>query len=245
MLSFVIPAHDEARRLPATLAALHAAAAGCDVAYEIVVVDDASADGTGDVATRHGARVLRVEHRHIAATRNAGARAAQGNVLVFVDADTGVPAPTLAAALRALAAGAAGGGARVRFGDRLPLHHRAAVAFGLALVRLGRVAPGCFVFCTRAAFEATGGFDERWYAGEDVAMSRALASVGRFVILREPVFSSARKLRTHSLGEHLRLMARVALRGPAALRSRDALGLWYGPRREADGGADDVRRDHR
>jgi cellulose synthase/poly-beta-1,6-N-acetylglucosamine synthase-like glycosyltransferase len=233
MLSFVVPAHDEAPRLPATLDALHAAAQACAIPYEIVVVDDDSTDGTGEVARLHGARVVRVAHRQIAATRNAGAAAAGGDVLVFVDADTCVPAGTLAAALEALATGACGGGAQVRFDARLPLHQRAAVAAGLGLVRVARIAAGCFVFCTRRAFEATGGFDERWYAGEDVAMSRALAKAGRFVLLREPVWTSARKLDTFSPGEHLALMLRVALRGRGVLRSREHLALWY-ERRERD-----------
>ena len=233
MLSFVIPAHDEARRLPATLDALHEAAGACGHAYEIVVVDDASTDGTGEVAVEHGARVLRVEHRHIAATRNAGARAARGALLVFVDADTRVPAATLAAALAALADGAAGGGAQVRFEGAIPLHQRLVIGAGLVLVRIGRVAPGCFIYCTRAAFDATGGFDERWYAGEDVAMSRALAKAGRFVLLREPVWTSARELATFSAGEHLGLMLRVAIGGRRVLRSRRHLALWY-ERREHD-----------
>ena len=58
MLSLIVPAHDEAARLPATLQALHAAASatvGPD-GYEIVVVDDASSDGTGEVASAAGAR---------------------------------------------------------------------------------------------------------------------------------------------------------------------------------------------
>lgn len=226
-VSFVVPAHDEAPRLPGTLEALHDAARACGVAYEIVVVDDASGDGTGDVAAAHGARVVRVEHRQIAATRNAGAREATGAVLVFVDADTHVPATTLAAALAALRAGAVGGGAHVRMLEPLRGHHRVGVWLGVALVRVLRIAAGCFVFCTREAFDASGGFDERWYAGEDVAMSRALAKVGRFVLLREPVWTSARKLHTFSPGEHLALMLRVALRGRGVLRSREHLALWY------------------
>lgn len=232
MLSFVIPAHDEAPRLPATLAALHAAARACGVEYEIVVVDDASGDGTGEVAAAHGARVLRVEHRHIAATRNAGARVARGELLVFVDADTRVPAATLAAALEALRAGAAGG-AHVALDDPLRWYERAAATLGIAIVRVARIAAGCFVFCTRAAFEAAGGFDERWYAGEDVAISRALARVGPFVLLREPVYTSARKLHTFTLAEHVWLMLRVAVQGRRVLRSREHLGLWY-ERREKD-----------
>ncbi|GAB2518206.1 glycosyltransferase [Lysobacter humi (ex Lee et al. 2017)] len=233
MLSFVIPAHDEARRLPATLAALHAAAHATKRPYEIVVVDDASTDGTGEVAAAAGARVVRVEHRQIAATRNAGALAALGDVLVFVDADTQVPAATLAAALGALDGGAAGGGARLHFDGTLRWDQRTALALGTTLVRMLRIAPGCFIFCTRAAFAATGGFDERWYAGEDVAMSRALAKAGRFVLLREPVCTSSRKLDTFSVREHVALMLRVALRGRGVLRSREHLALWY-ERRERD-----------
>ena len=93
------------------------------------------------------------------------------------------------------------------------------------------VTPGCSLFCTRAAFDAVGGFDETYFAGEDVAMGRALARQGRLVILNQVVMTSARKLRTHTLGEQLHLLVRFLWRGRAILRSRDALGLWYGKRR--------------
>lgn len=232
-VSIVVPAHDEARELPATLAALRAAAGACGHACEILVVDDASTDGTAALARAAGARVLHVAHRHIAATRNAGAAAAHGRWLVFVDADTHVPAATLRAALRALDGGAAGGGARVCLRGRLRRRDRLAVRTGTALLRLARIAPGCFMFCTREAFDAAGGFDERWFAGEDVAMSRALAKVGRFVLLHEAVWTSARKLETFTAGEQFGLMLRFAVRGRGLLRSREHLGLWY-ERREKE-----------
>ena len=233
MLSFIVPAHDETARLPATLQALQAAAATVGMgACELIVVDDASSDGTGAVAAASGARVLRVEHRHIAATRNAGAREAQGDTLVFVDADTQVDAALLRAALAALQAGAVGGGATVALRGPLAWHVRAGLALSNALLRRMGAAAGCFVFCRRDAFEAVGGFDERWFAGEDIALSRALATRGRFVVLRERVSTSARKLRSHSPREHLLLMWRFLLHGRGLLRSRDALGLWYGGRRD-------------
>ena len=234
MLSLIVPAHDEAARLPATLQALHAAAAATvgTGGFEIVVVDDASSDGTGDIARAAGARVLRVEYRHIAATRNAGAREARGDTLVFVDADTQVDAALLRAALVALEAGAVGGGATVALRGPLAWHVRAGLAASNWLLRRMRAAAGCFVFCRRDAFEAVDGFDERWFAGEDVALSRALAARGRFVVLRECVSTSARKLRSHPLREHLWLLLRFAVRGRGLLRSRDALGLWYDGRRD-------------
>lgn len=233
MISFIVPAHDEAQRLGATLAALHAAARDCAQRYEIIVVDDASTDATADIATGGGARVLRVDHRHIAATRNAGAGAALGDIFVFVDADTRIDAAVLRAALAALAAGAAGGGATLRLSGRLRGDQRVLAALAVWTLRLARLAPGCFIFCTRDAFTAAGGFDERYFAGEDIAISRALARQGRFVVLREPVWSSARKMHTFSATEHLRLMLRLAWRGRGLLRSREGLDMWYGRRRES------------
>ena len=102
MLSFVVPAHNEAELIGRTLAALHAAAQSLGEPYEIIVVDDASTDGTAALARDQGARVAQVNFRKIAATRNAGAREASGEMLFFVDADTVVPPRALDAALRAL-----------------------------------------------------------------------------------------------------------------------------------------------
>ncbi|MDQ3618033.1 MAG: glycosyltransferase [Pseudomonadota bacterium] len=232
MISFIVPAHNEARVIAATLEALHGAAGALGVRYEIVVVDDASTDATAGIAAHHHARVVRVEHRHIAAARNAGAGKATGDRFVFVDADTLIDPSVLHASLDAMQRGAVGGGAAVRLSGRLSLHERIVVSCAIWLFRATRIAPGCFVFCTRTAFEAVGGFDETYYAGEDVAISRALARHGRFVILRQAVQTSPRKLRTHSLAEHLRLLARFAWRGRRMLRSRRDLDLWYGKRRD-------------
>jgi glycosyltransferase involved in cell wall biosynthesis len=232
MISFIVPAHDEARLLGATLVALRDAATGAGQAWETVVVDDASTDATAQIAERHGARVVRVEHRQIAATRNAGARAAKGDVLVFVDADTLVDATLLSAALAAIEGGAVGGGATIRLQGTPAWHERWAVALLARAFRATGIAPGCFVFCTPAAFAAAGGFDERYFAAEDIALSRALARIGRFVVLRQPVWTSDRKLRTHSVAEHLRLVLRFGWHGTGLLKSRRDLALWYGERRD-------------
>ena len=229
--SFVIPAHDEAALLGDTLAALQAAADDLRLDYEVVVVDDASTDDTADIARRAGARVLQVSHRHIAATRNAGAGIATVARLAFVDADTRVDATVLSAAVAAMDAGAVGGGCAVRLAGKVRLTERWFTALVMQVFRITRIAPGCFIFCTREAFDRAGGFDESLYAAEDVAMSRALARQGRFVILREAVWTSDRKLRTFSVADHLRLMLQVAFRGRRALRSREHLGLWYDKRR--------------
>jgi len=231
MLSVIIPAHDEEQLLGATLQALAAALVAVGVESEVIVVDDASTDDTAGIARAHGARVLHVALRHIAAARNAGAAVARGERLLFLDADTRVDAAVLGAALRALDEGAVGGGTAVRFAGPLPLHMRFVEQASIRLFRLAGITPGCFIFCTRAAFEAAGGFDERLFAAEDVAFGRTLARQGRVAILREPVLTSARKMRTYTPGEKARFLLRFAWDAPRMLRSREAMVFWYGGRR--------------
>ena len=231
-VSFIVPAHNEEPLLAATLRAIRKAAARCAIEYEIIVVDDASTDRTAQVAADSGARVLSVRHRQIAATRNSGARAASGEVLVFVDADTLINEDVLRRALDTVAAGAVGGGASVRFDGHIPLYARVLTPWLTAMMRWMRLAAGCFVFCTRSAFDAAGGFDESLFGAEEIALSVALKKIGRFVILRESVLTSGRKLRTYSGLEVLGIMLRGALSGGKMIKRRDQMGLWYDPRRE-------------
>jgi glycosyltransferase involved in cell wall biosynthesis len=87
-LSVVVPAHDEADELPATLAGLHAGLMSAGVEYEIIVVDNASMDSTARVAVEAGARVVHEPYRQISRARDTGAAQARGEWLLFVDADT-------------------------------------------------------------------------------------------------------------------------------------------------------------
>lgn len=101
----------------------------------------------------------------------------------------------------------------------------------VGVVRLLRLPGGACQFCTRAAFEATGGFSENHYAAEDALFVAALKRQGRFVVLAEPVLTSGRSLRAHSCLSVTRLLARFALRGPDGFRDRKGLDLWYRPDR--------------
>jgi glycosyltransferase involved in cell wall biosynthesis len=230
VISCIIPAHNEEALIAVTLAALHESARALGSPYELVVVNDASTDHTGAIALEHGARVVTVSHRQIAATRNAGARAATGELLFFVDADTVVPAPTLRAAVRALRRGAVGGGSAVRFDGRLPAYAAVLERVLPPILHAFRLAPGCFLFCTRRAYRAAGGFNERMYWGEEVAFGRRLKRQGRFVMLRECVITSARKLRAHTARQLLGVGVRLALGGRRSLHPREGLEYWYGPR---------------
>jgi hypothetical protein len=91
---------------------------------------------------------------------------------------------------------------------------------------------GACLFCTRAAFAATGGFSEAHYAAEEDVWVKALKQHGRFVVLAEPVVTSGRSLRTQSVWTVLRLFLRLAVRGADGFRDRRGLDLWYRPSRE-------------
>lgn len=229
-LSFVIPAHNETAWIDATVRAVQSAATGAAVAYEVIVVDDDSDDGTGAIAASLGATVVRVCLRNIGAVRNAGARLASGDTLVFVDADTLITADVVRAVVEARRDGVVGGGALVAMDEPLPRWAKVYAHVVLWVLRRARVAAGCFLFADREQFAALGGFDERLLASEEITLSRALKRRGRFVILPVFVQTSGRKVRTYSGAEVFRISARLALR-PWLVRRRAALDLWYGPRR--------------
>lgn len=230
MISFIVPAYNEELELPSTIAEIRNAAIGRD--YEIIVVDDASTDQTSAVARERGAKVVSINGRQIAAARNAGARAAGGSILFFVDADTQINEKHVTGAIAALEAGCVGGSARVIVGGTIPrwakifLKIFCTIYFGLNL------GAGAFLFTTRKNFDALGCFDESLFIGEEVYFSLALRKLGRFLVLSEPVVTSGRKLRMYSAREILGNTLSVILRGPRAAHSRDGLHIWYDGRRE-------------
>ena len=234
MISFIVPAHNEQSCLARTLKAIHEATRSIGQPYEVIVVDDASTDSTADIARQHNAIVLPVNHRQIAATRNSGGRAAQGERLFFVDADTTINSRVITSALRYMDKGAIGGGAPTRFDKIAPLYARLLLWWFGLLMRLPGISGGAFIFCTREAFHATGGFDERLFGAEDVAMSWALRREGRFVVLWRYVLTSGRRM--DGMGG-LRMLADLIRIGffPKLLEKRSRVcKIWYDSNRERD-----------
>jgi glycosyltransferase involved in cell wall biosynthesis len=230
VLSFVVPAYNEEFELPRTLQAIREAAG--DLAREIIVVDDASTDRTAEIARNAGAKLISIDRRQIAAARNAGARAAVGEIFFFVDADTRINRRHVTRALAALEAGYAGGGARVSVEDPIPLWARVGLRLFCAVYFALNLAAGAFLFTTRRNFEVVGGMDESLFIGEEVYFSLALRKLGKFKILDEPIITSGRKLRMYSAAQILRHCIRVFVTGPRVARSRAGLEIWYEGKRE-------------
>jgi glycosyltransferase involved in cell wall biosynthesis len=236
--SVVIPCYNEEAFLPATLAAARAAMQAMPQRGEIVVTDNDSTDASAEIARAAGAQVVFEEHRQISRARNVGAHAARGRYLIFVDADTLISPELLRATLAALELGTVcGGGTAVTLDLELGRLARLSVAGWNFMARSVGLACGAYFYCLRDAFVAVGGFPENVYATEEIWLSRALQRYGRsrglaFRILREPIVTSARKLRWYGARGVGRAMLR--LMRPSALRSREACALWYARPEEKD-----------
>lgn len=150
-----------------------------DGAVHVLVVDNGSTDRTAAVAEERGVTVLEEPERHIGRVRNAGARAAGGDILIFLDADTRVPASLLCRIGEVMSDATCIGGAV----DTVYRADRAAVRRYLAWWRtiglLTGMAQGACQFCTRDAFFELGGYSEVFYMGEDVEFYWRLRSLAR------------------------------------------------------------------
>ena len=202
--SVIIPTRNKRTLLARTLAALEAQA-GCPEDWEIIVVDDASADGTADLlaasAARSGSRLRVVRcaaNVGRAAARNRGAEAATGRWLLFLDDDILAGPGLLAAHLSRLAAGAdVGTIGRVRTAPEIvdAPHFHYLDTRGAAKVAGDAVPARYFVTqnaaVPREAFQAVGGFDERFsaYGFEDAELAFRLADRRglRFLAVPGPV----------------------------------------------------------
>ncbi len=105
LISAIVPVHNAKDSLPRCLAALRASAYR---PFELVVVDDASTDGSAVLAREFADQVIAFsEHRGAGAARDAGAAASGGEILFFVDADVEVRPDTISRIAGAFSADAA------------------------------------------------------------------------------------------------------------------------------------------
>ncbi len=171
-LSIIVPAFNEEAYIGPTLDSIQSAAsrlqAHSDAEVEAIVVDNNSADSTAAVASAKGATVVHEPVQGIARARNTGARDAEGDVLVFVDADVNMPDALLEAIHEAMRDPACvGGGVDVDYRP-VRLSMRLYVRAWRLLARLTGMVQGATQFCRKGVFEQVGGYDEKVWIGEDV-----------------------------------------------------------------------------
>ena len=218
-LSVVIPALDEADRIAEAVAS--AAAEG----VEVLVVDGGSSDGTSERAEAASARVLRASPGR-ARQLGVGAHAARGDVILFLHADTKLPAGWDAAVRHALADPEVAGGAfRFRFD---------AAGAALRLIEWGaRLRVALFglpygdqaLFVRRGVLEAMGGVPQAPIM-EDLDLVREIKRRGRLARLGLPATTSARRYRDRGPWRTL-LRNGVAAAGWVLGLERERVATWY------------------
>ena len=231
--SIIVPAYNEEHWLPDCLDSIKQAMAEQSCAGEFIVCDNNSSDNTAMIARLAGARVVFEPHNQISRARNSGAGTAQGQYLIFVDADTRISAELLQAALHGMQSGqCVGGGAIVSLDGQMSVAERFGLWCWNQLSIHLRLAAGCFVFCRRDDFEQLGGFSEAVYASEELWFSQRLRRHGKarkqpFCILTEySPLSSGRKGQWYSPMRQLLLLVSLLL-FPFLVRYRRFCGFWY------------------
>jgi rSAM/selenodomain-associated transferase 2 len=189
-LSVIVPMLNEAPSIARTLAALRVGAPDA----QIIVVDGGSTDASIEVA-RPLSDIVVSAPRGRALQMNTGAARASGDALVFVHADTIVPATFARDIEGALASPNVVGG---RFDVRLDDPHPLCVVIGVMISlrsRISRTGTGDqAIFVRKRIFDALGGFPDMGIC-EDLEFARRLKRAGRVACLRSKVTSSARRWR--------------------------------------------------
>jgi rSAM/selenodomain-associated transferase 2 len=206
-LSIVVPVLDEAAGIEATLASLGPLRSR---GAEVVVVDGGSRDDTVDRAIPLADRVERAP-RGRARQMNHGARVTRGAVLLFLHADTRLPADADRLVLAAIADGAHWGRFDVRIVGRHPMLQVVAALMN-ARSRLTGIATGDqALFVRRDAFERVDGFPDQPLM-EDIELCRRLRRAGPPRCLRARVATSGRRWESRGVWRTILLMWRLRWR---------------------------------
>lgn len=239
-ISVIIPAFNEERLLEQSLREVqHSLAAFTELGWqtELIVCDNNSTDRTAEIARAAGARVVFEPVNQIARARNAGAAAATGDWLIFIDADSHPSRELMQDVAGEIVAGrCVAGGSTLRM-EIYSGFGRFIAGCWNRLSRMRRLLAGSFIFVGAEAFRAVGGFSNELFAGEELDLSLRLKAYakpsGRQIVIlhRHPLLTSARKLHLYSQRELFWFFCRAAFSPRRVMRSREACHPWYDGRR--------------
>jgi rSAM/selenodomain-associated transferase 2 len=206
-LSIIIPVFNEAGLIESALAALQPLR---ERGAEVIVVDGGSTDGTAELAASLACRVIR-SPRGRAVQMNAGARAATGGALLFLHADTRLPAEAERILAEAFAVGAVWGRFDVRLSGGHPLLRMVETLMNWRSRLTGIATGDQAMFVRREVFERIGGFPEIPLM-EDIALSKILKRIARPACPGERVAVSSRRWEERGILRTILLMWWLRLR---------------------------------
>lgn len=239
-ISIIIPAFNEEKLIGETLEHIRASASAFEQlgwVVETVVCDNNSTDRTSELARTAGAKVVFEPINQISRARNAGAAAATGDWLVFVDADSHPSDALFADVAEAIQSGRVlAGGSTIAIAEKYLVPQMAVRGWNL-LSRVRRWAAGSFIFCEAASFREIGGFSTELFVSEEIDLSKRLQQLARrrgkrmTILHRHPIVTSVRKLHLYSTREHFQFLGRLIFQRGRPLKSREECAIWYDGRR--------------
>ncbi|QMU31576.1 TIGR04283 family arsenosugar biosynthesis glycosyltransferase [Adhaeribacter radiodurans] len=196
MISVIIPTYNESEHIEKTIKVIFANGNRKDIT-EVIVVDGGSTDATVQKATAAGARVIMSNKKGRAVQLNYAATLATGSIFYFLHADTLPPPNFTTNIIHSVQAGNGSGCFLLRF----DLNNW----FLQANCWFTRFAPTFFrfgdqsLFVTKENFAKAGGYNEEYRVLEDQEIIKRLKKTGKFVIIKKPVLTSARKYVSHGI----------------------------------------------
>lgn len=179
MFSILIPAYNEERNIGLCLSSIEKAGAKTNRPIEIIVSLNRCTDGTEAMARQYGATIVREDAKNLSKIRNAAARAAKGEIIVTIDADSQMSPKTLVEIENRLKSGRyIGGGSRI-----LPERWSLGVVMSFLVIlwfaMKKRILSAGLFWCYREDFLAIGGFDESLLTLEDLDFAHRLKVQGQ------------------------------------------------------------------
>lgn len=222
-ISFVIPAHNEEACIGKCISAIQDALVAGDYDAQIIVVNNASTDRTGEIARSfEGVEVIDEPRKGLSQARHTGFSAARGDLVANIDADTLVPSGWLAVVMREFErdknlVALSGpfiyqdihpiirGGVRVFYFFGYVIH-----CISHSLLKAGGMLQGGNFVVRRSALEKIGGYDTSiTFYGEDTDIARRLTAIGRVKwTFRLPAHTSGRRFKAEGI---VRVGGRYAL----------------------------------
>ncbi len=197
-LSVVVPTLNEELNIDRTLRYIHC----IDPLAELIVVDGGSKDKTVEIARKYCYKVIQARKNTIGAARNVGAKAARGEIILFVDADT-IPHMEFFEKIRVICSRdhqVVGVGCpvmprNVNFFESLFFYFLNFLVYLSVQLRKPSIAGSCVAY-RRKAFWKVKGFDEEMAASEDQDLSVRISKVGQVIFApRIVAYTSSRRLR--------------------------------------------------
>jgi glycosyltransferase involved in cell wall biosynthesis len=239
-ISVIVPAYNEEKLLGASLRSIQEAMKGFASfgwETELIVCNNNSTDRTGEIAAAAGANVVFEPINQIGRARNCGAKAATGDWLVFVDADSNPSRELFIDVAETIRTGRyLAGGSTVQLDTFHPVMTVGSFFWNI-ITRCKKWVAGAFIFCEANAFREIGGFDTEFYVAEEINLSNRLNALAKKrksklkILWRHPLLTSARKAKLYSSREMLRFFVATIFSPNETMRDPKRCDIWYDGRR--------------